>query len=140
MALRMESLAPLINVDSWLCGHSLASMQCMATMSQLVQLQEKYKNAGLQAIGAAAHEHARTADDVRTKLNAWFTKTLAKLNYRTALDYMGEINKLWLDPSYSCDSPTGFVVDRDGCIAFMGHAIKLDNVLPKFAGGIRRER
>ncbi|ANW02961.1 hypothetical protein LMTR13_25170 [Bradyrhizobium icense] len=110
----------------------------MAAMSHLVLRQEKYKDGGLQVVGVAAHERARTADDARTKLTTWLTKNLPNLNYRIAFDYTQEMNKLWVDPSFPCESPTSFVVHRDGYIAFMGHAMQLDDVLPKVLDGIWR--
>ncbi|RWD39449.1 MAG: TlpA family protein disulfide reductase, partial [Mesorhizobium sp.] len=50
-------------------------------------------------------------------------------------DYIGEMNKLWMDPSSSIGIPTSFVVDRDGHIAFIGHPAELDDVLPKVLNG-----
>ncbi|RWK66550.1 UbiA family prenyltransferase [Mesorhizobium sp.] len=154
MVLDMESFAPPIKVESWLRGQPLTSFQrgnvyvvefwatwcmpCMAAMSYLVQLQEKYKDSGLQVIGVAAHEHARTVDDARTELNAWLTKNLPNLNYRIAFDHTGELSKLWIGASFSCEIPTSFVVDRDGYIAFRGHAMQLDHVLPKVLNGVWR--
>ncbi|TIU41856.1 MAG: TlpA family protein disulfide reductase, partial [Mesorhizobium sp.] len=136
MVLRMKSSAPPIKVENWLRGQPLTSFQrgnvyvvefwatwcmpCMAAMSHLVQLQEKYKDSGLQVIGVAAHEHARTVADARTKLNAWLTKNHPNMNYRIAFDYTGEMSKLWIGASSSCEIPTSFVVDRDGYIAFRG--------------------
>ncbi|UPJ47772.1 TlpA family protein disulfide reductase [Bradyrhizobium sp. 200] len=152
MVLRMESLSPPINVDSR--GPPLMSFQpgsvyvvefwatwCMpfiAAMFHLVQLQEKYKDGGLQVLGVAAHERARTADDTRTKLTAWLTKNLPNLNYRIAFDYTGEMNKLRLDRSCSCESPTSLVIDRDGYIASMDDAMQLDDVLSKVLDRIWR--
>ncbi len=120
MVLRVKSLAPPINVESWLRGQPLMSFQpgkvyiiefwatwcmpCMAAMPHLVQLQEKYEDSGLQVVGVAAHERARTADEARTKLNAWLTKNLPNLNYRIAFDYTGEMNKLWMEPSFSYEN------------------------------------
>ncbi len=68
-------------------------------------------------------------------MDAWLTKKLSDLNYRIAFDYTGEINKLWMEPSFSLGIPTSFVVDRDGHIAFIGHPTQLDDVLPKILSG-----
>ncbi|WP_108523303.1 TlpA disulfide reductase family protein [Bradyrhizobium algeriense] len=151
MVLRMESLSPPINADSWLRSPPITSfkpgsvyvfefwatwcMPCIAAMSHLVQLQEKYKDCGSQVVGVAARERARTADDARTKLTAWLTKNLPHLNDPIAFDYTGEMNKLWLDPSFPYESPTSFAVDRDGYIASMGHAMQLDDAFPKVLDG-----
>ncbi|MGY3610252.1 MULTISPECIES: TlpA disulfide reductase family protein [unclassified Bradyrhizobium] len=147
MVLRMESPAPPIKVENWQRGQPLTSFQpgkvyivefwatwcgpCVAAMPHLVQLQEKYRDSGVEVLGIAAHERAETADEARTNLDAWLTKKLSNLNYRIGFDYTGEMNKLWMDPSFSVGIPTSFVVDRDGHIAFIGHPTQLDDVLPK---------
>ncbi|MFB9264651.1 UbiA family prenyltransferase [Bradyrhizobium erythrophlei] len=154
MVLRIGSLAPPIKVESWLRGQPLTSFQpgkvyivefwatwctpCMAAMPLLVQLQEKHKDSGLQVIGIAAHERARTANEARTKLDAWLTKNFPNPNYGIAFDYAGEMNNLWMESSFSCGIPTSFVVDRDGYIAYIGHPMQLDDVLPKVFNGIWR--
>ncbi|MCP3374417.1 UbiA family prenyltransferase [Bradyrhizobium cajani] len=147
MVLRTESPAPPIKVETWLRGQPLTSFQpgkvyivhfwapwcgsCMATMSHLVQLQERYEDSGLQVVGVAALERPRTADEDRTELDAWLTKNFPNLNYRIALDVTGEMDKLWMEPSISCESPTSFVVDRAGRIAFIGRPTQLHEILPK---------
>uniref|UniRef100_UPI001783BEF9 TlpA family protein disulfide reductase n=1 Tax=Mesorhizobium silamurunense TaxID=499528 RepID=UPI001783BEF9 len=80
-------------------------------------------------------EDAPTADEARTKLDAWVTEKCSNLNYRIAFDHTGEMNKLWMEPSFSVGIPASFVVDRDGHIAFIGHPMKLDEVLPKVLNG-----
>ncbi|WP_192178581.1 TlpA disulfide reductase family protein [Mesorhizobium amorphae] len=151
MVLRMESPAPSIKVQDWLLGEPLTNFQpgkvyivefwatwcgpCLAAMPHLVQLQEQYKDSGLEVIGVAADEQAPTADEARTKLDAWLSEKCSNLNYRIAFDHTGEMNKLWMEPSFSVGIPTSFVVDRDGHIAFIGHPTELDDVLPKVLNG-----
>ncbi|OCK54159.1 alkyl hydroperoxide reductase [Bradyrhizobium sp. LMTR 3] len=147
----LESPAPPIKVDNWLRGQPLTSFQpgkvyivefwatwcapCVAELSHLVQLQEKYKDSGVEVLGLAARERAPTADEARSKLDAWLTEKLPNLNYRIGFDYTGEMNKLWMEPSFSVGIPTSFVVDRDGHIAFIGFSKQLDDVLPKILSG-----
>ncbi|MHC1950499.1 UbiA family prenyltransferase [Bradyrhizobium sp. UFLA06-06] len=154
MVLRIGSLAPPIKVESWLRGQPLSSFQrgkvyiiefwatwckpCMAAMPHLVQLQEKHKDSGLHVVGVAAHERARTADEARTKLDSWLAKNFSNPNYRIAFDYTGEMNKLWMEPSFSFGVPTSFLVDRDGYIAYIGHSMQIDDVLLKVLNGVRR--
>ncbi|OPY94611.1 hypothetical protein A5906_12570 [Bradyrhizobium sacchari] len=151
MVLGLESPAPLIKVEIWLRGQSLASFKpgtvyvvefwatwcspCVAAMSDLVQLQEKYKNSGIEVLGVAVHERAQTVDEARNNLDAWLTEKVPNLNYRIGLDYTREMKKLWLDPSFSVGIPTSFVVDRDGRIAFVGLPTQLADVLPKILTG-----
>ncbi|WP_192360065.1 TlpA disulfide reductase family protein [Mesorhizobium mediterraneum] len=151
MVLQMESPAPSIKVVDWLRGEPLTNFQpgkvyivefwatwcgpCVAAMPHLVQLQEKYKDSGLEVVGVAADEDAPTADEARTKLDAWLSEKCSNLNYRIAFDHTGEMNKLWREPSFSIGIPASFVVDRDGHIAFVGHPMQLDEVLPKVLNG-----
>ncbi|TIL90287.1 MAG: TlpA family protein disulfide reductase [Mesorhizobium sp.] len=151
MVLRMESPAPPIKVDDWLRGEPLANFQpgkvylvefwatwcgpCVAAMPHLVELKEKYKDRGFEVVGVAASEQAPTADEARTKLDAWLTERFPNLNYRVAFDYTGEMNRLWMEVSSSLGIPTSFVVDRDSHIAFIGHPSQLDDVLPKVLNG-----
>ncbi|WP_349510025.1 TlpA disulfide reductase family protein [Bradyrhizobium sp. Ghvi] len=93
----------------------LGAPPCVAALSDLVQLQEKYR---VEVIGIAARERARTAQEAATKLDAWLTEKLPNLNYRIGFNYTREMDKLWMESSFSVGIPTSFVVDRDGRIAF----------------------
>ncbi|PJG51501.1 alkyl hydroperoxide reductase [Bradyrhizobium forestalis] len=151
MALGLESPAPPIKVENWLRGQPLTSFQpgkvyivefwatwcapCVAALSGLVQLQEKYRDSGVEVIGIAARERAQTADEAASKLDAWLTEKLPNLNYRVGFDYTREMDKLWMDSSFSIGIPTSFVVDRDGHIAFIGSPTQLEDVLPKILTG-----
>ncbi|MER8556934.1 TlpA disulfide reductase family protein [Mesorhizobium sp. M0965] len=151
MMLRMGSPAPSIKVEDWLRGEPLADFQpgkvyivefwatwcelCAAEMLELMQLQEKYKDSGLEVVGIAADEDAPTAVEARTKLDAWLAEKCPDLNHRIAFDVTGEMKKLWREPSFCVGIPTSFVVDRDGCIAFIGHPSQLGEVLPKVFNG-----
>ncbi|MER9946422.1 TlpA family protein disulfide reductase [Mesorhizobium sp. M0092] len=147
----MESPAPSIQVETWLRGEPLSSFEpgkvyivefwatscgpCVDAMPHLMQLQEKYRDSGVEIIGVAASEDAPTADEARSNLDAWLTEKFSNLNFRMAFDSTGEMKKLWMEPSFSCWIPTSFVVDRDGHIAFIGGPTELDEVLPKVLNG-----
>ncbi|WP_439360566.1 TlpA disulfide reductase family protein [Bradyrhizobium sp. DASA03007] len=151
MALGLESPAPPIRVENWLRGQPLTSFQpgkvyivefwatwcapCVAALSDLVQLQEKYRDSGVEVLAIAARERAQTAEEARSKLDAWLTEKLPNLNYRVGFDHTREMDKLWMDSSFSVGIPTSFVVDRDGHIAFIGSPTQLEDVLPKILTG-----
>ncbi|OSJ18838.1 TlpA disulfide reductase family protein [Bradyrhizobium canariense] len=149
--LSVGSRAPSIKVENWPRGQPVRKFErgkvyilefwptwcgpCIASMPNLVVLQDKYTNNGVEVVGIAAHEQASTENEARASLDAWLTKSLSNLNYAIAFDYAGEMNKLWLDPSFSVGIPTSFVVDHDGHIAFIGHPTQLDHALPKVLNG-----
>ncbi|PZV34900.1 TlpA disulfide reductase family protein, partial [Mesorhizobium kowhaii] len=149
--LRIESPAPSIKVETWLRGEPLTSFElgklyivefwrttcgpCVDAMPHLMQLQEKYRESGVEIVAVAAYERAPTADEARSNLDAWLTEKFSNLNYRMAFDSTGEMDKLWMEPSFSFTIPTSFVVDRDGHIAFVGRPTELDEVLPKVLNG-----
>ncbi|WP_439366291.1 TlpA disulfide reductase family protein [Bradyrhizobium sp. DASA03005] len=74
MVLGLESPVPPIKVENWLRGQPLASFQpgivyvvefwatwcppCVAAIPELVQLQEKNKNSGIEVLGLAARQLA----------------------------------------------------------------------------------
>ncbi|TYO61059.1 UbiA family prenyltransferase [Bradyrhizobium hipponense] len=154
MVRRVASIVPPIEAESWLRGPPLTSFQpgkvyiiefwaawcgaCVAAVPNLMQLQERYKDSGLEIVGVAASERASTPDEGRSRLNAWLTKNFPNLNYRIVFDYTGEMSKLWMDASSSLRIPTCFVVDREGYIAFIGNPAQLADVLPTVLQGMRR--
>ncbi|QND33564.1 TlpA family protein disulfide reductase [Sinorhizobium meliloti] len=154
MHLSTESEAPAIKVENWLRGEALANCQpgkvyvfeffsttcshCVAPMLNLIQLQEKYRDRGLEVVGVAAEERAATADQAQANLEAWLTKHVPKLNFRVGINCTGEMEKLWKEASFSFGHPWSFVIDRDSRIAFIGHPEDLDPVLPKVLEGTWR--
>lgn len=124
---RMECPAPLILVESWLRGPTLTKFQprkmyvvelwaigcasCVAAMTNVAQLQERYKDRSIEVVGAAAHERAATSDETRTKLHTWLTEKFSNQNYRIGSDYTGEMNRLWMKARVSVRIPSPFVVD-----------------------------
>lgn len=147
MVLRIESLAPPLKVESWLRGQPLPSFQpgkvyivqfwatwyqpSIAAMRHLVQLQARYKDSGLEIIGIASHECARTPKETQAKLEAWLTKNVPNANYRIAFECTGKLNEFWARSDLSWGVPTSFVVNREGCIAFVGCPMQLDDVIPE---------
>lgn len=151
MLLQTDSPAPALKVQEWVRGRPLANLQprnvyvvdfwatwcgpCVSAMPELMQLQEKYRDSGVEVVAVAADEEAATADEVRAYLDTWLTEKFPMLNFRVGIDCTGEMKKLWMEPSFSFGIPSSFVVDRDSRIAFLGHPAELDDVLPKVLDG-----
>ncbi len=154
IVLSLESEAPAIEVENWMWGEPLANCQpgkfyvfeffttrcghCVAPMLNLTQLQEKYRDRGLEVVGVAADEKAATADQAQANLKAWLTKHVPKLNFRVGINCTGEMEKLWKEASFCFGVPWSFVIDRDSRIAFIGHPGHLDAVLPQVFDGTWR--
>ncbi|WP_404928064.1 TlpA family protein disulfide reductase [Mesorhizobium sp. ORM16] len=84
MVLRIEAPAPAIKVTDWLRGKPLANFQpgkvylvefwatgcgtCVAAIPHLMQLQDKFKNSGLEVVGSQV---AKTARPRRRRGRAW---------------------------------------------------------------------
>ncbi|RVH87602.1 TlpA family protein disulfide reductase [Sinorhizobium meliloti] len=151
--LQMDSLAPALKVGNWIRGEPLASFQpgklyilefcgtscdgCEGAMLNLIELQESYKDSGVEVVAVAAHERAASADEARGKLDAWLAK-FPTLNFPVGFDDTGAMDTLWMEPSFSVEIPQAFVIDRDGYIAFIGHPRKLHGVLPQVLDGTWR--
>ncbi|MCM5692532.1 TlpA family protein disulfide reductase [Sinorhizobium meliloti] len=151
--LQMDSLAPALKVGNWIRGEPLASFQpgklyilefcgtscdgCEGAMLNLIELQESYKDSGVEVVAVAAHERAAFADEARGKLDAWLAK-FPTLNFPVGFDDTGAMDTLWMEPSFSVEIPQAFVIDRDGYIAFIGHPRKLHGVLPQVLDGTWR--
>nr|WP_280641013.1 redoxin domain-containing protein [Sinorhizobium meliloti] len=149
----MDSLAPALKVGNWVSGAPLASFQpgklyilefcgtscdgCVGAMLKLIELQETYKDSGVEVVAVAAHESAASAGAARAHLDAWLAQ-FKKLNFRVGLDDTGTMDTLWMEPSFSVEIPQAFVIDRDGYLAFIGHPDDLHDVLPQVLDGTWR--
>ncbi|RVJ65993.1 TlpA disulfide reductase family protein [Sinorhizobium meliloti] len=151
--LSVESRAPALEVRDWVRGEALASFQpgkvyilefcgtwcdgCEGAMRDLIELQEAYKDRGVEVLAVAAHEGAASADEARSNLVAWLAK-FPNLNFPVGFDDTGAMDTLWMKPSFSIVIPRVFVIDRDGSIAFIGKPGKLHDVLPQLLDGTWR--
>lgn len=84
-----------------------------------MQLQEKYKERGLEVVGIAADEDAPTAVEARTKLDAWLAEKCPDLNHSDCVRLHTRNEEALEGTRLLRRDSTSFVVDRDGCIAFI---------------------
>ncbi|WP_206112013.1 redoxin family protein [Rhizobium laguerreae] len=153
-SLNLGSPAPSINVQHWLRGDPLSNFQlgkiyipvfisitcsgCGPALVRLAQVQEQYRDIGIEVIGIVANKWTATVDEALAEVDAWVTKWLPNANIGIGFDYSGEMDEDWLKASLSFAVPRAFVVDRDGRIVFIGDLVKLEDVLPKVIDGTWR--
>ncbi|MBW5439304.1 redoxin family protein [Bradyrhizobium canariense] len=135
--LSVGSRAPSIKVEDWLRGQPVTRFEpgkvyitefwarwcgpCIASMRNIVALQDKYRSNGVQVLGIAAHEQTSTDNEARASLDSWFTKTLPNLNFAIASTAPTKWTRFEGIPAFLSRVPPAFVVDRDGRVACIGH-------------------
>jgi thiol-disulfide isomerase/thioredoxin len=136
--------APPLKVQAWLKGRPVHQFErgkvyilefwatwckpCLASMPHLSALAEEYKEKAV-FLGINVHEKKNTS----LPQLQHFTDSLGKkMNYPVAVDHTGWMVQHWLDATGERDNgiPNTIVVDANGKIAWIGHPMKLDKVLP----------
>jgi thiol-disulfide isomerase/thioredoxin len=138
-------IAPPLHIALWLQGDEVASLQqgnvyviehwatwcgpCIAAMPHLSALQKEHEAAGLVVVGI-------TSEDIEEReLRRFVQRQKDRATYRLAWDDAGRTDRAWLAAAQQRGIPFAFVVNREGRIAFMGHPLELDDVLPKVLDG-----
>lgn len=106
-------------------------MPCIAMMPHLSQLQEEYKSQGVALIGFTAKDPNNTQE----KVTAFLEKRGPKLHYAFAYADNRDTYNDWMTAAKRDGIPCSFVVGQDGKIAYIGHPMYLDEVLPKVVTG-----
>lgn len=106
-------------------------MPCIAMMPHLSQMQEEYKSQGVTFIGFTAKDPNNTQE----KVTAFLEKRGPKLHYTFAYADNRDTYNDWMTAAKRDGIPCSFVVGKDGKIAYIGHPMYLDEVLPKVVGG-----
>jgi thiol-disulfide isomerase/thioredoxin len=138
--LTVGSTAPAFKVSGWLKGDAVESLKegqvyvleawatwcgpCRVSIPHLTELQKKF---GEKAtfVGVAVWE--QDWEGVPK-----FVKEMGdQMDYRVAHDKNGDFQKGWMEPALQSGIPTAFVVNQKGVIAWIGHPMELDGVLPK---------
>jgi thiol-disulfide isomerase/thioredoxin len=103
---------------------------CIVMMPHLADLAEEYKSKGVTFVGFASE-----ANDKIAKIEPFVKKRGPKLGYTFAYEDGKTTNAAWMNASGQRGIPCCFVVDKTGKIAYMGHPMYLDVVLPKVVDG-----
>jgi thiol-disulfide isomerase/thioredoxin len=139
--------APELKVTKWLRGDPVKSFEkdkiyvvefwatwcgpCIVMMPHFADLQEEYKEKGVTFISFTTTDEANNSEEKVTT----FLEKRKKLTYTFAISDSPDTDQAWKQASGQNGIPCSFVVDQKGKIAFIGHPMLLDAVLPKVVNG-----
>lgn len=112
---------------------------CIQSMPHISEVQAEYKDRGLTVVGVNIWEDAHggsytatTIDDVTKFVDGMG----AKMGYTVAYDGASKkMDKAFMKAAGRNSIPNCFVVDGEGKVAWIGHPMWLDNVLPDVMSG-----
>ena len=132
-----------LTVTKWLEGEAVSKFEsgkvyvvefwatwcgpCVANMPHLAELQARYKDQGVTIIGFTSRDIRGVPDNSEEKVAAFVKKQGPMLGYTFAYADDDTTAAPWMEGQrYFCT----FVVDRAGRIAYVGHPMFLNLVLP----------
>ncbi len=145
--LKVGDPAPALKADKWWNGPAVSSLEkgkvyvvefwatwcgpCIVMMPHMSELQEQYKDKGVIFIGYTAKD----PNNDLNKVSEFVSKRGSKLHYTLAYAETRDSYDAWMRAAGRTGIPCCFVVDRNGTIAYIGHPMYLDVVLPKVVAG-----
>jgi thiol-disulfide isomerase/thioredoxin len=104
---------------------------CIQAMPHLAEINAEYKDQGLVIVGLTTKGPDNSAEKV-----AEFVNTKGKKHgYAMAFSESEELYDSFMTASGQQGIPCSFVIDKAGKIAFIGHPMQLDHVVPKVLAG-----
>ncbi len=147
ITLKVGDAAPPLKATKWVQGSEVASLEkgkvyvvefwatwcgpCIVMMPHLGDLQREFKNQDVTIIGYSAMDPNNSEE----KVQAFVEKRGPKLGYTFAFADNRDTYKAWMQAAGRNGIPCTFVVDKGGKIAYIGHPMYLDLVLPKVVKG-----
>lgn len=139
--------APKLSIAKWVKGEPVAELAkgkfyvvefwatwcgpCIAAMPHLTKLQQEYGPKGFTFISVTAEDKNNALETVEKFVAA----NTAKMGYRVAWDDEHKTTDAWRKAARQNGIPCSFVIDGQGKIAYIGHPITLDDVLPRVVDG-----
>jgi thiol-disulfide isomerase/thioredoxin len=109
---------------------------CIAMMPHLAQTQAHYREKGVTIIGYSAKDPNNTAEKVAMFVN----KRGPQLGYTFAYADDRDTYDAWMSAAGQHGIPCSFLVDQQGKLAYIGHPMYLDEVLPRVVAGTWKGR
>jgi thiol-disulfide isomerase/thioredoxin len=139
--------APALSIAKWVKGEPVAAFEpgkvyvvefwatwcgpCLAASPHLTKLQAQHASDGLTVIGVTREDPRNTLDRVEQ-----MAKDRAHvMGYHIAWDNGRQTWDAYMQAAQQRGIPTAFVIDRAGKVAFIGHPMLLDMVLPNVLAG-----
>lgn len=145
--LKVGDPAPALKASKWLQGTEVKSFEkgkiyivefwatwcgpCIVMMPHMSDMQQEYKDKGVTFIGYTAQDKNNTAE----KVAKFVEKRGPKLKYTFAYADNRDTYDAWMMAAGQNGIPCCFVVDKDARIAYIGHPMYLDEVLPEVVAG-----
>jgi thiol-disulfide isomerase/thioredoxin len=145
--LKVGDKAPALRATKWLQGAEVKEFAegktyvvefwatwcgpCLVMMPHMGELQAEYKSKGVTFIGFTAKDPNNSLE----KVQALVEKRGPKLGYTFAYADDRETYDAWMKAAGQGGIPCSYVVDKAGKIAYIGHPMYLDVVLPKVVEG-----
>ena len=146
--LKVGDKAPPVRATKWLQGAEVKEFAagktyvmefwatwcgpCIVMMPHMGELQAEYKAKGVTFIGFSAKDDR---GNTMEKVQALVEKRGPKLGYTFAYADDRETYDAWMKAAGQGGIPCCYVVDKAGTIAYIGHPMYLDLVLPKVVAG-----
>jgi thiol-disulfide isomerase/thioredoxin len=146
--LKVGDPAPALKVTKWLQGTEVKSFApekvyvvefwatwcgpCIVMMPHMSDLQQEYKDKAVTFVGFSAKDNQGNNQE---KVTAFVEKRGPKLKYTFAYADDRDTYDAWMKAANQSGIPCCFVVGKDGKIAFIGHPMYLDEILPKVVAG-----
>ncbi len=145
--LKVGDPAPALKATKWLQGAEVKAFEkgkiyivefwatwcgpCIVMMPHMSEMQEEYKDKSVTFIGYTAKDPNNSAE----KVAKFVEKRGPKLKYTFAYADDRDTYDAWMRAAGQGGIPCCFVVDKDTRIAYIGHPMYLDEVLPKVVDG-----